>query len=439
MSAYNIAYMRDLRMHEKTGRLTERRALDLPVPATGYKLHWCPSTAGFGVRVTAAGGRSWVCERRINGRTVRRTLGQVSGRGAVSADAARKQMIVVNGELQNGVDRMVLSRAARVEKRKAATDAALTLDVALRAYVRDKRRGKDGLPLKERTRADYLAMLEPGGLNEQTGHTRQPGELHALAAKPLSAITGDDVRATYRAALKRGDRRATYAMQVLRAVLNWHGVAVPDNPLGREVAGRERIVLKPTRGRPSPIPPERLAAWWKAANNAGKGAGQIGGSAAAADACMLLLLTGCRPGELLPGPHSEGIKLGDVDLTGGRIVLKDTKNRGDHVVYLSRQAAQIVARHAAGKKRGDVLFPIEDVGKTLQAINAAAGVSGVTAHKLRHTFASIAEELVSAGSLKAMLNHTPAGDVTHAHYVGKSQGQLRAAWQAVADFIEGAT
>ena len=59
-------------------------------------------------------------------------------------------------------------------------------------------------------------------------------------------------------------------------------------------------------------------------------------------------------------------------------------------------------------------------------------------HGLRATFASIAEELVSPGSLKRMLNHAAAGDVTLGHYVAKSEAQLRAGWQAVADFIEGA-
>ena len=59
-------------------------------------------------------------------------------------------------------------------------------------------------------------------------------------------------------------------------------------------------------------------------------------------------------------------------------------------------------------------------------------------HGLRATFASIAEELVSGGLLKRMLNHADGGDVTLGHYVGKSEAQLRAGWQTVADFVEAA-
>ena len=58
---------------------------------------------------------------------------------------------------------------------------------------------------------------------------------------------------------------------------------------------------------------------------------------------------------------------------------------------------------------------------------------------MRATFASIAEEIVSGGVLKRMMNHAVGGDVTLGHYVGKSETQLRAGWQTVADFIETAS
>ena len=63
----------------------------------------------------------------------------------------------------------------------------------------------------------------------------------------------------------------------------------------------------------------------------------------------------------------------------------------------------------------------------------------VQGHGLQATFASIAEELVSSALLKRMMNHAAAGDVTLGHYVAKSEAQLRAGWQAVADFVEGAS
>jgi integrase len=151
-------------------------------------------------------------------------------------------------------------------------------------------------------------------------------------------------------------------------------------------------------------------------------------------------LTGCRGGEIHGNKRHDypPIKVGDVNLEGGKIVLRDTKNRTDHKLLLSRQALQIVERNCQDRMPDAPLFPIVDARKTLAWINAQAGTK-VQGHGLRATFASVAEELVSGGVLKRMMNHAVGGDVTLGHYVGKSETQLRAGWQTVADFIETAS
>lgn len=119
-------------------------------------------------------------------------------------------------------------------------------------------------------------------------------------------------------------------------------------------------------------------------------------------------------------------------------MLRDTKNRTDHKLLLSKQALEIAERNCQDRKPDAALFPIVDARKTLAWINAQA-CTKVQGHGLRATFASIAEELVSGGVLKRMMNHATGGDVTLGHYVGKSETQLRAGWQTVADFIETAS
>jgi len=426
-------------------RLTDSvaRAIALPLP-TGIKatevikgktatveksvqvFYWCKDTPGFGLRVSSRGDRSYISERRVDGKSVRRTLGKAAGAGAISADAARKLMLTVSSELQTGVDRVEVKReAAKVEKQEG-----IILTTALTEYVKGKRRGKDGLALKERTKADYMAMVHAGG-TAKDGKPFANGPLYDLADKQLVKITPDDMRRVYNAALKKSQRQATYAMQVLRAVLNWHGVKLEDSPLAKDTAGKDRIVLAPTKGNPTPIKPEQLGAWWQAASAR---SGEV-----IPDACRLILLTGCRPGEIFGSEFEPGLLVGNVDLIGGRMVLPDTKNREDHTVMLSTQALAVVAAHCAGKSAESKVFDVIDVRITLGQINDAAGVVGITPHKLRHTFASVAEELVSGYALKRMINHTDGADVTGNNYVGKSENQLRLAWQAVADFISSAT
>jgi integrase len=415
-------------------RLTDSIAKRLARPAVSYEIYWCGEAPGFGCRVPAVGNRAWVFERRVDGKNTRRTLGKAEGAQAISCATARGMMVEFSGELQQGIDRAVIKRDERRAEKEAIKADALTLAVALREYVKGKRRGKDGLPLKERTKADYLAMIEPGEV-KASGRANLDGGLYELADKPLAKIDAHDMRSVYATLSKRGQRGAVYAMQVLRAVLNWHGIKVQDNPLGKEVAGRDRIVLPQTTGAPNPIPPERLGLWWRAA--CAGGSEEVGGTALAADACRFMLLTGCRPGEVFGSKHVTGIRACDLDIEGGSILLSDTKNRRNHVLLLSTQALDIATRNAAGKEPTELLFDIGDPRKTLDAINRAAGVTGISLHDLRATFASIAEELVSAYTLKRLINHTDTGDVTGAHYVGKSRTQLRLGWQLLADFIDG--
>jgi hypothetical protein len=47
-------------------------------------------------------------------------------------------------------------------REQADRQGGLKLATTVREYVQRKRRAKDGLPLKARTQADYLAMLQTG-------------------------------------------------------------------------------------------------------------------------------------------------------------------------------------------------------------------------------------------------------------------------------------
>ena len=433
-------------MPQLNKKLTDSLAAKCEPPKDqDYLIYLCKDTPGFGVRVgrpvmrngREKVSRAYIMDMYADGKRKRRTIGKATGRGAISAEDARIIAKRIAGELVQGVDRSKIKTEERKAEKQTRKEVSLTLKVVLREYVEGKRRGKDGLALKERTKADYLAMVEPGG-TKLNGEPKQDGALYSIADKPIAHITGDDIRQVHSDAIVRGQRQATYAMQVLRAVLNWHGVKVPDNPLGKEVAGRDRIILAPTKGNPKPIPPEYLHAWWDAASKAGTD--KVGGSELAGDYYRFQLLTGCRGVEIHGDAHgNEPIRVQDVDLVSARIVLSDPKNRKDHTLLLSSQAIEIIKKNMKGKKPNEKLFPIDDPRKTLQAINKAAGMAPLACqgHDLRATFASVADELVSSNTVKHMMNHAGAGDVTANHYISKGETQLRKGWQDVADFIAG--
>ena len=168
------------------------------------------------------------------------------GPGQIKLADAKAEAARIRALARDGIDwpeqqEQQLKKAGE-QRQLAAKQPQLTFAEALLEYAERKRRSKDGLPLKARTKADYLGMVTSGRIGRD-GQRFADGELVALAKLHLSDITPEAIRHTYERCARKSARRANYAMQVLRAVLRWHGVVIADNPLGKDTAGRDRIVL----------------------------------------------------------------------------------------------------------------------------------------------------------------------------------------------------
>jgi integrase len=391
-------------INKKTGEPAPNKA--------GFTIHWCGKTPGFGLRVTDSGVKTWIVEQRVHGKTVRRKLGRAD---VISAEQARKDAKKVIGELVQGKDTFDEKRiAARLEKVEGITFAD-----ALRQYVDDNSARKDSKPLAERTKEDYLGMIWPGGVksSERRGvRSSKPGELASIADMRVDKLVNGLIKALYVQLQKRGRTRAAYAMRVVRAVLRYHGVKLPDNPFDSNAGGRDRIRLPAANARDRVIKPDELRAWWKAAAGTPDG-----------DKFQFMLLSGVRPGE------TNAIKVADVDLTGGgRVAIADPSRPYD--VLLSKEARRIVAeRVKKGKGAQDALFDA-DARKSQAAIIEQSGVV-FSPHDLRRSFETVAGSRLPGYLAKKLVNHAMSGDVTAAHYFRADDATLRAGWQTVTDFI----
>ncbi|MFO5197475.1 hypothetical protein RCL06_24075, partial [Salmonella enterica subsp. enterica serovar Typhimurium] len=69
---------------------------------------------------------------------------------------------------------------AEAEAQQQSSVDALTLEEGIKEYVEKKRRAKDGLPLKARTKAEYLDMVTRGKVGKN-GRKFADGELMPLA------------------------------------------------------------------------------------------------------------------------------------------------------------------------------------------------------------------------------------------------------------------
>jgi integrase len=126
---------------------------------------------------------------------------------------------------------------------------------------------------------------------------------------------------------------------------------VPQVRLGADVPRQAAVC-----GQSQTLGP--LGAWWNAARKAS--------SRIAGDYYRFQLLTGCRGVEI----HSHKnlgyppLRVAGVDLQGARVTLRDTKNRSDHRILLSRQALRIARTHCEGRAPEEPLFPVMDARKT---------------------------------------------------------------------------
>ena len=153
----------------------------------------------------------------------------------------------------------------------------------------------------------------------------------------------------------------------------------------------------------------------------------------AAAAIRLLLLTGCRKGEIL------SLRWDEADLDAGELRLPDSKT-GPKTVVLSPEAVSVLSRiprtegnpHViAGKVPG---MPLRDLTRPWGVVRARAGLEDVRVHDLRHSYASRALALgESLPMIGRLLGH--ANVETTARYAHLSQDSVRDSAIRVSDSI----
>jgi integrase len=379
-------------------RLTDRIVRGLPTPETGNKITYDDLVKGFGCRVSAGGARSFILNyrRKVDGVERRLTIGSYPEWTVLRA---REEAKGVKRAIDGGTDPVGEHREAR-----AAATVADLCDRFLQSYVPHK--------LRSTTQRVY---------RQQIAVDIRP----ALGRLKVASVTLADVDAWHRRISARAPVHANRAFAVLSTMLataiKW-GLRA-DNPCrgverNREI-GRQRYLTGPELARVT----NALAALR---------------DQGAANAIRLLLLTGCRRGELLAA------RWGDVDIEAGIWVKPGatTKQGTTHRVPLSEAACRLLAKMKEDA-RSEWLFPAPhkvghrtDITDAWAALRKAANIPGVRLHDLRHTYASV---LASAGLslpiIGALLGHTTP-QTTH-RYAHLLDDPLRRATEQAAAIITG--
>lgn len=344
---------------------------------------------GFGVRVTKAGGASFVLNYYAGGAERRATIGRFGRGDGLSVEAAITKANALRARINAGTDPLLeqrQSKAAAVKAAEAAkARAAHTLEGLVAAYVGDLR--AQGKP----------SAREVENLFARAVQTPFP----KLAALPVDLVDVDAVMPALHGLTKNGKYRdaeklATYlrtafnTARTARTDARGHAYAafnIRSNPLVDLRVSRPKATADAARAikeaRKWTLTQPQLAAYWKRIANMGDAYGAM---------MRLHLLTGGQRREQLAR-----IQKADHDAKALTLRLWDGKGRRsdprEHVIPLLPQAQEALTLMAGDA--GPYLF------------STTCGASAATPAILDHAIARISTQMVEAKELPEGRTITP--------------------------------
>lgn len=191
-------------------------------------IFWDGKTPGLGLRVTAAGSKSYIFETTIQGKTLRITIGDVS---TYTIEAAQKIAKAYRAQTDKGIDPRQVA-ADKLTNEQAARDAKQAESIAMQVkQARESVKLGDVWPeyladrapqWGERTLFDHQWMIHAGGEKRtRSPKLTIPGPLASLALVRLVDLTPERVETWAKVEAKTRATRARLALRLLKACLNW--------------------------------------------------------------------------------------------------------------------------------------------------------------------------------------------------------------------------
>ena len=390
------------------------------IPGKKQSIYWDGKTPGLGVRVTATRAKSYIFETKLDGKTVRITIGSTDTWTVADAQAKATSY---RKDTDGGIDpRQVRAAAAAAIKAEDARQAAaferdtLTVGDVWAVYL-DERRVDWG----DRHYKDHLAKVKPGGEKSKRG-TRGRGETIAGPLHPLMALRLCDLNATAVEtwAAKQAQSRPTsarLAWRMLKAFLSWcienpeYASYLPATNPAKSTKSRK--ALGKSTEKSDVLLREQLPAWFDAV-------GKIQNPVISA-AIQVMLLTGARPGEVL------AIKWDDINTKWKGLEIRD-KVEGTREIPLTPYVWHLLSKLP---RRSEYVFssttgkPISSPNHNLSAACKVAGIEGLTLHGLRRSFKSLTEWMhLPAGVVAQLMGHKPSA-TAEKHYTFRPLDLLR--------------
>jgi len=409
-------------VHEKI----TKRAVEAIAPSDKIVFLWDIEIPGFGVRVTPNGVRSYILQYTINKRERRITIGRHGYE--FTAEQARNEARRLRGLIATNQDPL-----QKQEKDQAPETIAVLGKRYLEEYAKPHKKAS-GYAQDQRNLNNHIIPL----IGEMRVSEIERQDISRLMQKIAAGTTAREEKT-----IKQGKRIVTggeivanrvFALmsKMLALAEDWNYRPAGTNPckgikkfkenkierfLSTDELSRLGNALAAARNGTLIVDHDEEPKLTEKKKRGGQPkVGPRSEDPKAIDAITLLLLTGCRLGEILE------LKWSYVDFERRMLLLPDSKT-GKKIVYLSEQATEVLKGITRNQKDvfvfpgKDPKNPITTIRKAWVNICKAAGLSELRLHDLRHSFASVgASDGLSLTVIGALLGHSnPTTTARYAH------------------------
>lgn len=380
-------------------------------------IYWDGKTSGLGVRVTAAGSKSYIFETSIKGKTLRITIGDVS---TYSIDAAQKIAKTHRALTDRGLDPRQVE-ADRLAEAQAARDAkqadaeakqdearrnALKLGDVWPIYVNARKSKWSAGHLQ-----NHMTLSAAGGEPKKRGKgLTVAGPMASLMPLALADLTGERVAAWLEKEAADRPTNAAQSYRLLRAFIRWaadtsdyRGIVAADAYSASKV--REALP-KSQSASGDGLQREQLPFWFDAVQKIK--------NPVIAGYLQALLLTGARREELA------GLLWADVNFQWRSMTIKD-KVEGTRTIPLTPYVAHLMDNLP---RRNDYVFSsptsasgyVEEPRIAHTRALATAGLPHVSLQGLRRSFGTLCEWVEMPSGISAqIMGHKPSA-LAEKHY-----------------------
>lgn len=401
-----------------------KRVVDAAGPKDKDYVIWDEDLPGFGLRVFRSGKRSYVLQYRSLGRSRRYTIGL---HGVWTPETARQEAKIQLGRIAKGDN--------PAEERQL-DHRAITIKELCNLYSADMKAGlilgKGGRPKKASTIYTDLGRMNCH-IIPLVGNRRVKDFTKADANRLLKDVMAGKTKVTRKTGKLRGKSivrggagTASRTIGLLGGIMTYaieagiietnpaHGIKKPkDNVRQRRLSEAEYRILG-----------------WMLAD-----AERLDTYETFAMVVRQIALTGCRRSEII------GLKWADVDLESSCLRLSDSKE-GASVRPIGLPVVEFLEARGLDAD-GDYVFPgvrcaehYGAIANQWDRIFKDSALGDVTPHVLRHSFASIANDLgFTEITIAALLGHSK-GSVT-SKYVHTLDATLVMAADTIAGYIQG--